>query len=85
MGLLVSENFYNYHVVQLADMYISKTSEDSLSGLQLVTEQEISFDLILLSAVWMHIPDSQRERFYTRNWSSHYAMAQVVMRARCIE
>ena len=36
--------------------------QDSLPDLSLVTKQEISFDLILLSAVWMHIPDSQRER-----------------------
>jgi 2-polyprenyl-3-methyl-5-hydroxy-6-metoxy-1,4-benzoquinol methylase len=36
--------------------------QDSLPDLQHVTQQEISFDLILLSAVWMHIPDSQRER-----------------------
>jgi len=36
--------------------------QDSLPDLQTVTQQEISFDLILLSAVWMHIPQSQRER-----------------------
>jgi len=36
--------------------------QDSLPDLKAVTKQEISFDLILLSAVWMHIPDSQRER-----------------------
>ncbi|MEH6453991.1 MAG: class I SAM-dependent methyltransferase, partial [Psychromonas sp.] len=36
--------------------------QDSLPDLSIVTKQEISFDLILLSAVWMHIPDSQRER-----------------------
>ncbi|MCP4326062.1 MAG: class I SAM-dependent methyltransferase, partial [Alteromonadales bacterium] len=36
--------------------------QDSLPDLKTVTKQEISFDLILLSAVWMHIPDSQRER-----------------------
>lgn len=36
--------------------------QDSLPDLQAVTKQEISFDLILLSAVWMHIPDSQRAR-----------------------
>jgi len=36
--------------------------QDSLPDLATVTQQEISFDLILLSAVWMHIPDSQRER-----------------------
>ena len=27
-----------------------------------ITNQEISFDLILLSAVWMHIPPSDRAR-----------------------
>jgi SAM-dependent methyltransferase len=36
--------------------------QDSLPDLKTVTQQEISFDLILLSAVWMHIPESQRER-----------------------
>jgi len=36
--------------------------QDSLPYLEKVTRQEISFDLILLSAVWMHIPESQRER-----------------------
>jgi len=36
--------------------------QDSLPDLSVVTKQEVSFDLILLSAVWMHIPESQRER-----------------------
>jgi len=36
--------------------------QDSLPDLHSVTQQEISFDLILLSAVWMHIPLSQRQR-----------------------
>ncbi|MCP4324940.1 MAG: methyltransferase domain-containing protein [Psychromonas sp.] len=36
--------------------------QDSLPDLKTVTKQEISFDLILLSAVWMHIPNSMRER-----------------------
>ena len=36
--------------------------EDSLPALSRVTKQEISFDLILLSAVWMHIPPSDRAR-----------------------
>jgi len=35
---------------------------DSLPALEVVTKQEISFDLILLSAVWMHIPQSDRAR-----------------------
>jgi len=35
---------------------------DSLPALDVVTKQEISFDLILLSAVWMHIPASDRPR-----------------------
>jgi protein-L-isoaspartate O-methyltransferase len=35
---------------------------DSLPSLEAVTKQEISFDLILLSAVWMHIPTSARAR-----------------------
>lgn len=35
---------------------------DSLPALNNITKQEISFDLILLSAVWMHIPPSQRAR-----------------------
>ena len=36
--------------------------QDSLPDLNAVTKQEVSFDLTLLSAVWMHIPHSQRER-----------------------
>lgn len=36
--------------------------QDSLPDLHAVTKQEVSFDLILLSAVWMHIPDTQRSR-----------------------
>ncbi|NRA59800.1 MAG: methyltransferase domain-containing protein [Psychrobium sp.] len=36
--------------------------EDSLPTLENVTKQEISFDLILISAVWMHIPSSLRAR-----------------------
>jgi SAM-dependent methyltransferase len=39
-----------------------KWLEDSLPALSNVTKQEISFDLILLSAVWMHIPASDRTR-----------------------
>jgi SAM-dependent methyltransferase len=39
-----------------------KWLEDSLPALSNVTQQEISFDLILLSAVWMHIPPSDRAR-----------------------
>lgn len=39
-----------------------KWLEDSLPTLSLVTKQEVSFDLILLSAVWMHIPPSERPR-----------------------
>jgi SAM-dependent methyltransferase len=39
-----------------------KWLEDSLPALSNVTQQEISFDLILLSAVWMHIPPSDRTR-----------------------
>ncbi len=35
---------------------------DSLPALSTITKQEISFDLILLSAVWMHIPVSDRAR-----------------------
>jgi len=36
--------------------------QDSLPDLSVVTKQEVSFDLILLSAVWMHIPEAQRAR-----------------------
>jgi SAM-dependent methyltransferase len=36
--------------------------EDSLPALSVITKQEVSFDLILLSAVWMHIPPSERAR-----------------------
>ena len=36
--------------------------DDSLPSLSVVTKYEISFDLILLSAVWMHIPTSDRAR-----------------------
>ncbi|MGK2232595.1 class I SAM-dependent methyltransferase [Colwellia polaris] len=35
---------------------------DSLPSLSHLTKQEISFDLILLSAVWMHVPPSERAR-----------------------
>tara|TARA_R110001583_G_scaffold44599_6_gene141446 strand:+ start:14676 stop:15959 length:1284 start_codon:yes stop_codon:yes gene_type:complete len=35
---------------------------DSLPALSSVTKQEVSFDLILLSAVWMHIPVSDSPR-----------------------
>ena len=33
---------------------------DSLPALAIITKKEISFDLILLSAVWMHIPETER-------------------------
>lgn len=36
--------------------------DDSLPALSNVTKLEVSFDLILLSAVWMHIPPSDRTR-----------------------
>lgn len=36
--------------------------QDTLPDLTAVTKYEVSYDLILLSAVWMHIPDSQRQR-----------------------
>lgn len=36
--------------------------QDSLPALDKTTRLEISFDLILLSAVWMHVPTSQRGR-----------------------
>jgi SAM-dependent methyltransferase len=39
-----------------------KWIDDSLPALNQVTQQEISFDLILLSAVWMHISSSDRAR-----------------------
>ena len=39
-----------------------KWLEDSLPSLSSVTKQEVSFDLIILSAVWMHIPPSDRAR-----------------------
>ena len=39
-----------------------KWVEDSLPALDVVCRQEVSFDLILLSAVWMHIPKSERPR-----------------------
>ena len=39
-----------------------KWVEDSLPALNNVADLEMSFDLILLSAVWMHIPPSDRER-----------------------
>ncbi|MBA6222629.1 methyltransferase domain-containing protein [Colwellia sp. MB02u-18] len=35
---------------------------DSLPALSVITKQEVSFDLILLSAVWMHIPVNDRAR-----------------------
>ena len=36
--------------------------QDSLPDLITVTKQEVSFDQILLSAVWMHIPETQCSR-----------------------
>ncbi|MFT2091109.1 methyltransferase domain-containing protein [Paraglaciecola sp. 2405UD69-4] len=36
--------------------------QDSLPSLDKTTKLELSFDLILLSAVWMHVPPSQRSR-----------------------
>ncbi|CAM2919255.1 methyltransferase domain-containing protein [Moritella viscosa] len=39
-----------------------KWVEDSLPSLDVVSRQEISFDLILLSAVWMHVPKGERPR-----------------------
>jgi SAM-dependent methyltransferase len=44
--------------------------QDSLPSLSVVTQQEISFDLILLSAVWMHIPATDRARSLRKlaNW-----------------
>ncbi|MEP0065728.1 class I SAM-dependent methyltransferase [Paraglaciecola sp.] len=36
--------------------------QDSLPSLDKITSLEVSFDLILLSAVWMHVPPSQRNR-----------------------
>lgn len=39
-----------------------KWLNDALPSLSVITKQEVSFDLILLSAVWMHIPPSDRAR-----------------------
>ena len=36
--------------------------QDPLPALEKTTRLEVSFDLILLSAVWMHVPPSQRAR-----------------------
>lgn len=54
---------------QLADLGAQVTNDlnvkwfnDSLPALSNITKQEVSFDLILLSAVWMHIPQSDRAR-----------------------
>jgi len=46
---------------QTRDLNVTWLS-DTLPALEVVTKQEVSFDLILLSAVWMHIPTSSRER-----------------------
>ena len=40
--------------------------EDSLPELKNIYHLNIKFDLILLSAVWMHIPDSQRQRAFRK-------------------
>lgn len=40
--------------------------DDLLPDLKSVYKLNIKFDLILLSAVWMHIPDSQRERTFRK-------------------
>jgi 2-polyprenyl-3-methyl-5-hydroxy-6-metoxy-1,4-benzoquinol methylase len=47
---------------QLTKKQNIKWINDSLPALQQTHSLEISFDLILLSAVWMHIPISQRAR-----------------------
>jgi 2-polyprenyl-3-methyl-5-hydroxy-6-metoxy-1,4-benzoquinol methylase len=47
---------------QLTKQQNIKWINDSLPALQKTHSLEISFDLILLSAVWMHIPISQRAR-----------------------
>jgi len=39
-----------------------KWVEDSLPALDVISRQEVSFDLILLSAVWMHISSHDRAR-----------------------
>ncbi|MGB0938495.1 MAG: methyltransferase domain-containing protein [Colwellia sp.] len=39
-----------------------KWLDDSLPALNNISKQEVSFDLILLSAVWMHVPPSDRKR-----------------------
>ena len=39
-----------------------KWLNDALPSLSVITKQEVSFDLILLSAVWMHISQSARAR-----------------------
>ena len=40
--------------------------DDSLPNLSSVESLQIRFDLILLSAVWMHVPVSQRERAFRK-------------------
>ena len=54
---------------ELADLGAKVTKDlkvkwlnDALPSLSVITKQEVSFDLILLSAVWMHIPQSARAR-----------------------
>jgi SAM-dependent methyltransferase len=54
---------------ELADLGAKVTEDlkvkwlnDALPSLSVITKQEVSFDLILLSAVWMHIPQSARAR-----------------------
>ena len=43
-----------------------KWLEDSLPALHNVSKQEVSFDLILLSAVWMHVPQRDRDMGLTQ-------------------
>lgn len=40
--------------------------DDSLPGLDVVTQSGLSFDVILLSGVWMHIPVPDRPRAFRR-------------------
>ena len=47
---------------QVTNVLNVKWLNDSLPALSNITKQEVSFDLILLSAVWMHIPQSDRTR-----------------------
>ena len=76
-ALWLAENGYEVFAVEPADELrnLAKINnnhariswiDDTLPELKTIYQLNIKFDLILLSAVWMHIPDSSRERAFRK-------------------